>query len=110
MHEWVLDFCSDLRFAARAFGKRAGFAAVAIVTALGIAAATTVFSVVDPVLLRPLPYKNPERLVAVWITGTREPGLAKMFVTHRASSNFRVMHRHSKIFRWIPGPPTSVAY
>jgi hypothetical protein len=36
-----------LRFAARAFGKRAGFAAVAIVTALGIAAATTVFSIVD---------------------------------------------------------------
>src|SRR3989442_4521245 len=68
----------DLRFALRALGKRPGFVLVAILTlALGIGSTTAVFSVVDRILFRSLPYPHDERLVSF---GDKAPFEANEFV------------------------------
>jgi predicted permease len=63
----LVTFARDMALAARAFRKNPAFAATAVVTvALGIGAATAVFSVANAVLLRPLPYSNPDRLAIAY--------------------------------------------
>ena len=57
----------DLRFAFRMLLKNPGFTAIAILTlVVGIAATTAIFSVVYGVLLRPLPYPNPDQILQMW--------------------------------------------
>ncbi len=78
---------NDLRFAIRQLGKNPGFTAVAVLTlALGIGANTAIFSIVNAVLLRPLPYPESERLV--WLA-ERLPGHAGLSVAYLNFADWR---------------------
>src|SRR5438046_5862012 len=70
---------NDLKFAFRQLVKNPGFTAVAVLTlALGIGANTAIFSAVDAVLIRPLPYADAGRLVMIW-DDLRHEGISKHF-------------------------------
>lgn len=61
------SFVADLRYAARSLKRSRGFFLLAVTTlAVGIGSTTALFTLVDAVLLRPLPFKEPHRLVEIW--------------------------------------------
>jgi predicted permease len=84
----------DIRYGFRQLRKNSGFAAICTITlALGIGASTTIFSVVDSLLLRPLPYPNAPRIVRIWNTlaprGMMEiPVSEPEFLEYRRSQSF----------------------
>ncbi|MCA1591406.1 MAG: ABC transporter permease [Acidobacteria bacterium] len=82
-------FLQDLRYALRVLAKNPGFTAIAVVAlALGIGANTAIFSVINTVLLRPLPFDSPERLVKVWGTNQKR-GVSKYPVSYPNFTDWR---------------------
>jgi putative ABC transport system permease protein len=70
---WREQLAQDVRFGARALRRNPGFAATAVLTlALGLGATTAIFSILNGVLLRPLPFAEPERLVQLYGRAWRE--------------------------------------
>jgi putative ABC transport system permease protein len=92
---YLETFAQDIRFCLRMMSKNRGFTAVAVLTlALGIGANTAMFSAVDAVLIRPLPYLDAGRLVMIW-DDTGQIGESKYFSSPAEWSEWR---RHNTVF------------
>ena len=102
------SFLRDLRYAARQHNKARGLAAAAVITlALGIGVNTAIFSIIEAVLIRPLPYHDPQQLVVVWQTDQLHRDSGAYFSSYR---EFEVFQKQSHSFEslaaltWATGP------
>ena len=89
---WIEQWLKDVRYGVRGLLRTPGFTAVAVVTlALGIGANTAVFSVVNAVLLRPLAYQDPDRLVTLLHDGNGPVAVANYIDWRDQSRSFDTM-------------------
>jgi putative ABC transport system permease protein len=92
----IEDLVQDLRHAARQLGKRPGFAFVAVLTlALGIGANTAIFSLVNSLILKPLPFEGGDRLVQLWRRGEQLGRTVSLTPTREMAAAWR---RESQAF------------
>ncbi len=95
---WWQALVRDFRYAFRMFVRNPVFTLLAIVAlTLGIGANTAIFTIVNGVLLKPLPYGDPDRLVMVWSTNAiehreRETVAPRDFVDYRSAGAFEALH------------------
>jgi predicted permease len=96
---WLDELSRDLRYAGRMLAKTPGVTLIAaLILAIGIGASTAVFSVLYGTLLRPLPYKDPQRLVVIWDRMTRGNNTGPVFATY---ADFEQYERYAKSFSHI---------
>jgi putative ABC transport system permease protein len=92
---FIQDFVQDLLYGFRVLRKQIGFAAIVVITlALGIGANTLIFSVAYGVLLRPLPYPSPDKLVTLWESNHQKNSLQGQV----SAANFYDWQRDNKVF------------
>jgi len=93
----------DLRYAIRGLAKHPGFAAIAIITlALGIGANTAIFSLVNTVLLRPLPVPQPEQIVSVALRGKSDSMLAFSYPNYKDFRDRNQVLSGLLVYRFVP--------
>jgi len=91
--EWLQELGQDTRYALRTLLRSRGFTLVAVATlALGIGANTAIFSVINGILLRPLPFPHPEQLVRIWSV-SRESGNREASVSPVDLDDWRAQRR-----------------
>ena len=91
-----MSLVAEIRPTLRRLARTPGFTAVSVLTlALGIAGATAAFSVINAVLLRPLPYRDPERLVQLWHTA---PGVGMLQVEQSDASYIQYHDKATRSF------------
>jgi hypothetical protein len=99
---------TDVRFAIRSLRKSPGFTTVAILTlALGIGANTAILSLVHSVILKPLPYRDPARVVVAW--DTYLPNVERIGVS---ITEYQALHEQTDLFQqtaWYGAVPTDLA-
>jgi putative ABC transport system permease protein len=93
---WLETFLQDLRYGLRQLRRNPGFTTIAVLTlALGIGANTAIFSVVEGVLLRPLPFKNPVRLVRIYGSNPQQ-GYSRMM---NSPADIADVRRQNSVFQ-----------
>jgi predicted permease len=100
------SFFTDLRYAFRMLAKRPGFTLVAVLSlGLGIGANVTIFSLVDALLLRSLPVRDPGRLVRIYTLDARNPGVPVPLLSHLNWKDYREQaHSFSGILGYDTNP------
>jgi len=107
MHErstlpWIENLKQDLKFAVRQIRRSPGFAVAAVtLLALGIGSVTTVFSLIDTILLKPLPYPEPSRLVIPWNVPPPGVDVGGFAYTPWSPVHFHAIEHETKAFQSI---------
>ncbi len=96
---WLERLKQDVAYALRIFARTPGFTTVVVLTlALGIGATTTIFSIVDAILLHPLPYPHADRMVVIWEKLARDPNAPPIFDSYR---DFLTWKKESRSFEQL---------
>src|SRR6266851_3366289 len=99
----VDTFIKDIRYSVRSLLKRPAFAAIAVLTlTLGIGANTAIFSLVNTVLLRPLPVPHPEQIVSVALRGKTDPILAFSYPNYKDFRDRNQVLSGLLVYRFVP--------